>query len=93
MDSTTFQNQLKTCYKAFRKAPKTMKMVEAETGIDRPNICRYVAFLEKRQKITVVKKDTCTITKHHAKYYSTNPQYFKPITQTELFKSERCLVW
>jgi hypothetical protein len=92
MDSNTFENQLKRTFYAFRKDPKTMKMVEVETGIDRPNICRYVAFLEKRKKITVVKKDTCKITSHTAKYFSTDPTYFPKETQPELFPTERCRV-
>lgn len=92
MDNATFQNQLKRTYKAFKKAPKTMKMVSVETGIDRPNICRYVAYLEKRKAIAVVKKARCLITKHTAKYYSTDPEYFPPVTEPELFPSEGCKV-
>ena len=92
MDQETFQNQLRRTYRAFRQAPKTMKMVEVETGIDRPNICRYVAYLEKLKKITVVKKESCRITKHTAKYYSTNPAYFPIEIQGSLFEPERYLV-
>lgn len=92
MDSQTFNNQLKRTYKAFKEAPKTMKMVEVETGIDRPNICRYVAYLEKRKKITTVKKAKCLITKHSAKYYSTDSDLFPKETQPELFPSEGCTV-
>ena len=88
MDSQTFENQLKTCFQAFKKAPKTMKMVSVETGIDRPNICRYVAYLEKRKKITVVKKAKCLITKHSAKYYSTDKDLFPAEVQPELFERE-----
>lgn len=88
MDSETFNNQLKRTFRAFKEAPKTMKMVSVETGIDRPNICRYVAYLEKRKKITVVKKAKCLITKHSAKYYSTDPAYFKPESQGALFPVE-----
>lgn len=92
MDYQTFNNQLKRTCKAFKEAPKTMKMVEVETGIDRPNICRYVAYLEKRKKITVVKKARCPITKHTAKYYSTDLEFFPQETQPELFEMEGCKV-
>lgn len=80
--------QTKRTFEAFKERPKTMKMVEVETGIDRPNICRYVAKLEQLDKITVVKERPCEITKHKAKYYSTDPAYFKPQTQSELFPNE-----
>lgn len=87
MKQSTFQNQLKRTYRAFKEDPKTMKQVSEETGIDRPNICRYVAWLRKRNKIITVKKDTCPITKHTAQFLSTDPEYFPKETQPELFPS------
>lgn len=85
MDKNTFENQLRRTFFAFKEAPKTMKMVAVETGIDRPNICRYVAHLEKRKKITVVRKAKCEITKHSAKYYSTDPDLLPQEREPELF--------
>ena len=92
MDKKTFNNQLKRTFRAFRQAPKTMKQVEVETGIDRPNVCRYVAWLRKRNKITVVKKGSCPITKHSAQFFSTDPDLIPKPGQSELFKAERCRV-
>lgn len=85
MKEETFKNQLKRTFRAFKQEPKTMKQVEVQTGIDRPNICRYVAWLRKRNKIVTVKKDTCPITKHKAQFLSTNPKYFPSEPQPELF--------
>ena len=85
MKESTKKVQTQRTFQAFKPHPKTMKMVSVETGIDRPNICRYVAKLERLNKITVVKTAPCEITKHKAKYYSTDPDYFPPKSQPELF--------
>ncbi|MCG2590389.1 hypothetical protein [Rhodohalobacter sulfatireducens] len=92
MDQQTFNNQLEETNRAFRNAPKTMKQVSVETGIDRPNICRYVAYLRKRNKIAVVKKDICPVTRHSAQFFSTDPELIPKPGQAELFKAERCRV-
>ncbi len=92
MDEKTFNNQLKRTYKAFRDAPKTMKQVSVETGIDRPNICRYVAYLRKRNKIAVLKKDTCPVTQHSAQFFTTDPELIPKPGQAELFKAEGCRI-
>ena len=67
-----FTGQFQICYESFY-SPKTMAMVEHETGIMRPNICRYVAFLKKNGKIRLIKTDTCPITKCKAGFYQTSP--------------------
>lgn len=92
MDENTKKAQTEKTFRAFRERPKTMKMVSVETGIDRPNICRYVATFRKQKKITEVKKERCPITKHKATFYSTDPAYFPSETQSELFKREVCRV-
>lgn len=88
MDKQTFNNQLEITFQAFRDAPKTMKMVSVETGIDRPNICRYVAHLRKRKQIAAIKKGTCRITRHSAQFFSTDPELIPKPGQSELFKAK-----
>ena len=85
MDKQTKETQFRKTIAAFKEYPKTTKMVAVETGIQRCNITRYVATLEKRNQIAVVKQEPCKITKHKAKYYSTDPDYFKPDIQSDLF--------
>ncbi|HKK43878.1 MAG TPA: hypothetical protein VJ964_00025 [Balneolaceae bacterium] len=86
MDSQTKQIQTKRTFEAFRERPKTMMEVSIETGIIRPNICRYISKWEKQGKIVLVKEDTCPITKHKAGFYSTDPTYFPDIDpEPELF--------
>lgn len=92
MNEQTFKNQLERTYRAFKEHPKTMKQVSIETGIDRPNICRYVAFLKKRNKIAVTHKGKCPITRHHAQFFSTDPKYFKTEPQSSLFEDRGCRV-
>lgn len=88
MDSATFDNQLQQVFEAFQEAPRTMLQVSVRTGILRSNICRYVAHLKKRNKITIVKRDKCPLSKHKAAFYSTNPALIPKPGQSELFQTE-----
>ena len=81
----TFKAQFEIVYKAFYNQPKSMKMVEVDTGIDRANICRYVKTLRKSDKIAIVKTKLCSITKHRAGYLTTNPDLFPKSNQYKLF--------
>jgi len=88
MNKQTKKAQTEKTFKAFKEKPKTMLQVAMETGILRGNICRYVATLRKHKKIVEVKKDKCPISKHEATFYSTDPKYFAPEVQSELFENE-----
>jgi hypothetical protein len=63
--------QFQTVFKSFSGQPKTMLMVSQETNILRANICRYVAELRKYNRIQIVKKGICPISKHPASFYTT----------------------
>lgn len=78
--STHFQAQIKRVFAALYRQPKTMLMVSIETGILRANICRYVAEWEKENRICIVRKGICPISKHRAGFYTTNPELF-PIVE------------
>ena len=78
--STHFQAQMKRVFAALYRQPKTMLMVSIETGILRANLCRYVAEWEKENRICIVRKGICTISKHRAGFYTTNPDLF-PIVE------------
>ena len=78
--STHFQAQMKRVFAALYRQPKTMLMVSIETGILRANICRYVAKWEKKNRICIVRKGICPISKHRAGFYTTNPDLF-PIVE------------
>ena len=78
--STHFQAQMKRVFAALYRQPKTMLMVSIETGILRANICRYVAEWEKENRICIVRKGICPISKHRAGFYTTNPDLF-PIVE------------
>lgn len=81
-----FQSQADTIYHSFFEKPKTMKMVDVETGIDRANICREVSRLRDSGKIEVVKISLCKITRHRAGYLTTNPELFPRNNQLKLFE-------
>lgn len=76
-----FQAQKKAVFNAFREKPKTMLMVSIETGILRANICRYVAEMEKENRICKVRKSFCPISKHVAGFYTTNRDLFPVIVE------------
>jgi hypothetical protein len=79
--STHFQAQLKRVFTALYRQPKIMLMVSIETGILRANICRYVANWEKENRIYIVRKGICPISKHRAGFYTTNPELFPSIVE------------
>ena len=85
MNKETQKTQMQAVYEAFRERPKTTKIVSVETGIQRCNITRYVATWEKRNLITTVKKAKCPVTKHEAKFYSTDPARIPELGQQALF--------
>ena len=70
-----FFDELQRVYDAFLTNPKTMRQVEVETGVRRDHITRYVAFLKKQNKITLVKKGICPVSKMNGvQFLSTNPK-------------------
>ena len=75
-----FRGQMQRVFAALYRQPKTMLMVSIETGILRANICRYVAKWEKENRICIVRKGICPISKHRAGFYTTNPELF-PIVE------------
>jgi hypothetical protein len=79
--STQFQAQMERVFAAFKRQPSTMLMVSVETGILRANICRYVAKWEKENRIRIVRKGICPITKYRAGFYTTNPELFHTIVE------------
>lgn len=70
-------SELIKTYSAFYREPSTMRMIEVQTGILRPNICRYVARLIREGRIRLVRIAYCPHTKHLAGFYCTNPEIYK----------------
>lgn len=78
-----FQGQMSKVFAALLSQPKTMLMVSVETGILRANICRYIAYWEKQDRVQVQKKEICPISKHRAGFYTTNPELFNAKTNNQ----------
>ena len=76
--------QMQRVFAAFNRKPSTMLMVSIETGIERANICRYVAKWQKWETIALTKKGFCEISKYWAGYYTTDPKKFPAKRQTQL---------
>lgn len=77
--------QTKRVFEAFFIRPKTMLMVEVETGILRPNICRYVAKWKKTSIIEIVSVGICPISRYNrVQHLTTNPKLFRS-NQLNLF--------
>lgn len=70
-NSYTFR-QRQTVLKYFREHTTTMYKCEKDTGVSRPNICRYIARFEKNGLITRLGKAVCPISGQMA-YYFTAP--------------------
>jgi len=86
VEDRQFEPQLKRTFEAFFTTPKTMLMVEVETGILRPNICRYVATWKKEKRIEIVRLGVCPISKYGGVQHLTiNPDMFPNSNQLNLF--------
>ncbi len=80
------RDQFRETENAFFKGFFTMKTIAVQLNIDRANICRYVATLRKSNRIQLVKKGVCPITKSSSVgFYTTNPEYFVSTNQLNLF--------
>lgn len=62
----------------FRKHPQTMLMASHATGIERADICRYIAKWRKTDSVVMVYKSKCRISKENGvQYFSTDPELIK----------------
>ncbi|MFR0679409.1 hypothetical protein [Dysgonomonas mossii] len=64
--------QKQTVLKYFRDHTTTMYACEKDTGVSRPNICRYIVELEENGQITRLPKATCPISGQMAHYFTTS---------------------
>ena len=81
-----FVTQYQTVYQLFQQQPQTMLQVSIKSGILRANICRYIADMEQKGIIQIIKTGRCPLTKHSAGFYSTDKALFnKKIAQPSLF--------
>ncbi|MBU3715224.1 MAG: hypothetical protein FGM46_09820 [Ferruginibacter sp.] len=80
-----FKNQFIRAFEGFYRHPQTMKELSITTGIDRANLCRYVRQMEIAGTIAILKRSYCSITKHIANKYTTNPELFPLNIQLSLF--------
>jgi hypothetical protein len=69
---TKVKNQAPKLFRAFQKRPATMLMVAKETGIERANICRWIADRRETNGIRLVRFGLCEISKHRAGFYTTD---------------------
>jgi hypothetical protein len=79
------KNQLHKVFQSFFDSPKTMKEADADCGIMRESICRYVRTFRQSKSIVVIRKRYCKVTQHLANEYTTNPDLFPKPAQLTLF--------
>lgn len=77
MDKNTRLIQAKAVFKYWQHTPSTMLECAIATGILRANICRYVDDFRDAGTIFYLGKKTCSISKHKAGEYTTNPELIK----------------
>lgn len=81
-----FLTQLKRVYLAFFDKPQTMKEVDFSTGVMRESICRYCRTLKLQNQLYPIRKRYCSITKHLATEYTTNPELILEDDQLKLWE-------
>lgn len=87
---THFEVQMKRVFASLLERPKTMLMVEVETGIMRSNICWFARDWRKSNSIAIAKLGVCPISKHGGvQYLTTNPKLFpNQSNQLNLFSDD-----
>jgi hypothetical protein len=79
------KDQFKRTFDVFQEQPLTMLQAARVLNIERANICRYVRTLRLQNKIAVVRKTLCPITKHEAGLLTTDSNLFPKPQQLCLF--------
>ena len=75
--------------KAFANEPKTMKMVQVETGIERTNFTALLNSMYNNGAIFKPYYSKCPISgRNGVGFYSTNQKYAPKSNQLNLFKNE-----
>ena len=84
-------NQLQKVYSTLFVRPMTRLEVAQLTGIERANVCRYVAELRKQNSVEVVRFGICPITKYNkVQFLTTNPELFPQKKQLDIiFDNEK----
>lgn len=81
--------QIQQVSKSFFEKPKTSYQVAIDTGITRPNVCRYVGSLKKSDNIAVVRFGICPISKENGvQFLTTNPAFYPKERQLNLFEPD-----
>lgn len=70
---TQLTDQFHRVHMAFFEQPRTMKEADKVTGVMRENICWYCRTLRKENSLYPIRKRFCTVTKHWATEYTTDP--------------------
>lgn len=67
----TIEGQVKKTADYFRKTDQGATMLQAsrDLGIYRANICRYLAKFRKEDRLIIVRRGLCPISKHPANFY------------------------
>ena len=101
MEATTYNNplhkrqgkdkqlkaQLRKVLSVLSNKPKTMRMVEVETGIQVKSICWRIFDLRRDDHVKIVSKDVCPISKRrNVNFYTANKNYFPDV---ELSKTSK----
>ena len=75
-----FRRQLQIVSESWATLPGTMLEIAHRNGIERANVCRYVAALRKSERIYFIGKGYCSISKHLAGFYTTDYNFFIELT-------------
>ena len=80
---TYFANQEQRAYQFFLTHTTTMYDAERQTGICRPNYCRYVRNMEDRGLIQRVCKGSCPVSGFTAWFFTADKSQFKPTNNAQ----------
>jgi len=82
---TQFQNQVQQLFELLLSTPATRKEASVLLNIDRANICRYIKSFRDSNRVWIVRKRLCTITRHRAEELTCDLNLAPPSNQLTLF--------
>lgn len=83
-NGTHFHLQSKKVFTALYGQLRSILIGSIETGVLRTNIYRYIAKWEKQDCVQIALRGVCPVSKHHAGFNTTNPEFFLAVIQLSI---------
>ena len=71
-----YERQIADVHNSLIGHIRNMRQISDFTGIERPNVCRYISILREKGKIIETGEGLCPITQKRTKFFTADKQNF-----------------